>query len=373
MSGHITSLDLFAGAGGLTAGLHASSSAFDTLRAVEHDIAAAATFEANHGNNIVYAGSIEDWLTDDNVPTVDLVVGGPPCQGFSRLNRARVGLERNMLWQRYAETLVRAQPKWFVMENVAAFMSTPEFQELSSWARPGGALADWSIDVRILTSSDYGSAQRRQRAVVLGTHRDLPPLRWPAPLSTSEPTRTVRHAIDDLRGKATGIDLPDRKRVFQGLELPGAFRTDELHLTRRFTPLSKERFKAIPEGGNRFNLPEHLKSPCWIAHTSGSGDVMGRLHWNKPSVTIRTEFFKPEKGRYLHPEEDRSITHHEAARLQGFPDDYLWVGSKGDIARQIGNAVPLEMARALGRSILNAAGHCDTRGLESQQLEIFSA
>jgi DNA (cytosine-5)-methyltransferase 1 len=79
---------------------------------------------------------------------------------------------------------------------------------------------------------------------------------------------------------------------------------------------------------------------------------MGRLHWDKPSVTIRTEFFKPEKGRYLHPEEDRALTHYEAALLQGFPSDYKWVGSKTAIARQIGNAVPIALGRAVARHLL---------------------
>lgn len=82
---------------------------------------------------------------------------------------------------------------------------------------------------------------------------------------------------------------------------------------------------------------------------------MGRLHWDQPAVTVRTEFFKPEKGRYVHPTEHRTISHHEAARLQGFPDDYLWVGTKADIARQIGNAVPLALGEALGRAISMAA------------------
>ena len=81
---------------------------------------------------------------------------------------------------------------------------------------------------------------------------------------------------------------------------------------------------------------------------------MGRLFWDKPAVTIRTEFYKPEKGRYLHPIEDRPITHLEAARLQGFPDDYKWFGSKYSIARQIGNAVPLQLGQALGCHILSA-------------------
>lgn len=90
-----------------------------------------------------------------------------------------------------------------------------------------------------------------------------------------------------------------------------------------------------------------MKARCWIGHTTGSADVMGRLHWDKPSVTIRTEFFKPEKGRYLHPVEDRAITHYEAAILQGFPVDYRWVGSKTQVARQIGNAVPVQLSHAL--------------------------
>ena len=79
---------------------------------------------------------------------------------------------------------------------------------------------------------------------------------------------------------------------------------------------------------------------------------MGRLFWDRPAVTIRTEFFKPEKGRYLHPEEDRAITHHEAARLMGFPDDFKWVGSKTSIARQIGNAVPIPLGKAIGIELL---------------------
>ena len=90
-----------------------------TVRAVENDIAAAATFEMNHGAGVVYAGGIEALArADEDVPEVDLVVGGPPCQGFSQLNRGKVGVERNALWEKYAETIARAKPKWFVMENV---------------------------------------------------------------------------------------------------------------------------------------------------------------------------------------------------------------------------------------------------------------
>jgi DNA (cytosine-5)-methyltransferase 1 len=117
-----------------------------------------------------------------------------------------------------------------------------------------------------------------------------------------------------------------------------------LHFRRTPTPISLERYKAIPEQGmNRFDLQKkapNLTPACWIRKTSGGTDLFGRLWWNRPSVTIRTEFFKPEKGRYLHPEQHRPITHREAARLQSFPDDFRFLGSKIEIAKQIGNAVP---------------------------------
>jgi DNA (cytosine-5)-methyltransferase 1 len=347
----ITSIDLFAGAGGLTAGLHMGSRRIRTVRAVEHDFAAAATFEANHGRGLVYAGGIEEWLRDEEVPEVDLVVGGPPCQGFSQLNRKRVGSERNALWEKYAETIARAKPKWFVMENVSTFLNAPEYLQFLELTEPGGPLADWSLDARVLVAADYGAAQMRKRTVVLGHRRDVVAPGFPIPTHDRRGHATVAEALDGVRKAVTAIELPRKTTAFAEHTLPGVFRSDELHLTRDYEERSQRRFRAIPAGGNRFDLPEDLKTPGWRKHTSGSGDVMGRLVWDRPSVTIRTEFFKPEKGRYLHPTEHRAITHFEAARIQGFPDDYRWVGSKVDIARQIGNAVPLALGRALGQAI----------------------
>ena len=133
-----------------------------------------------------------------------------------------------------------------------------------------------------------------------------------------------------------------------GSTTPGAFRSDELHVGRTYSDLSKKRFEKIPYGGNRFDLPEDLKCEAWKKHTSGSGDVMGRLRWEEPSVTIRTEFTKPEKGRYLHPVHDRAISPHEGARIQGFPDHYLFVGPVTQIVKQIGNAVPIPLGREIG-------------------------
>ena len=126
--------------------------------------------------------------------------------------------------------------------------------------------------------------------------------------------------------------------------------------------LSLERYDHVPPGGGRFDVPDHLLPRCWREKASGTTDVMGRMRWSMPSHTIRTEFFKPEKGSYLHPQWDeagthrvnRPITHYEAALLQDFSEDHLWCGSKIEIAKQIGNAVPVGLARALAAHI---AGH----------------
>lgn len=352
----LRTLDLFAGAGGLTAGVHQASDAFTTVRAVEMDVAAAATFEANHGAGTVHAGPIEDWLRDEDVPEVDVVLGGPPCQGFSALNRAKVGIERNTLWQRYVDTILRARPKWFVVENVSNFFKAPEFVEFLEETRPEGRLSEYALDGRVLLAADYGAPQLRRRTVMIGHHRDLAPPAWPVPTTSREGYATVGQAFAGLVPTVVEREFPDRRATFAGHEFQGRFRTHELHVTRHYTELSLARFRHIPAEGNRMDLPPELMTPGWRKHTTGTGDVMGRLRVNRPSVTIRTEFFKPEKGRYLHPSQPRAITHHEAARLQGFPDDYLWVGNKIQIARQIGNAVPLPLGRAIGHVLAEAAG-----------------
>jgi DNA (cytosine-5)-methyltransferase 1 len=162
----------------------------------------------------------------------------------------------------------------------------------------------------------------------------------------------VEDVLTGLPESVTSVDLPELWTMRWNEEFPGIFATTDLHLTRHYERRSLDRFAHIPPGGSRFDIPEHLLSPCWKNHKTGSGDVMGRLRWNAPSVTIRTEFHKPEKGRYLHPTEDRALTHHEAARIQGFRDDYKWIGWKTSIARQIGNAVPIPLAKAVARHLL---------------------
>lgn len=352
-------LDLFAGAGGLTAGLHAASDRFRTVGAVEMDRAAAASYAATYGEDKVYLGDIKTWLAEEEVPRADLIIGGPPCQGFSSLGKQDVEDERNSLWQEYAHTIRRAKPKYFVVENVAEFKKSPQYRQFKEATSEGGMLAEYDFQAEVLNSADFGAPQARRRTVIIGYRRDLGFPGFP------KSTHSATPEVDGLKRYVTVKDalgrlprIPDRDGLFDcrrtefaGREYAGAFSVRDLHWSRRYTDLSLKRFAVIPAGGNRRNLEPYpdLMAPCWTAHKTGSGDVMGRLHWDRPAVTIRTEFFKPEKGRYIHPEEDRAITHYEAAVLQGFGPEHRFVGSRTDIARQIGNAVPIPLGAAIGR------------------------
>ncbi|WP_225755641.1 DNA cytosine methyltransferase [Actinotalea sp. Marseille-Q4924] len=349
----LTVLDLFAGAGGISTGLGLTKG-FRTVAAVEMDVAAAATYQLNHPDTEVFVGPIQDWLRDAEVPRVDVVVGGPPCQGFSTLGKQDAEDVRNSLWHEYAQTIVRARPKYFVLENVGAFLKSAQYEQLVAATEPGGLLEKYSVLADVLNAADYGAPQARKRVVLIGHRKDLDFPGWPEKKFEGR-HRTVGQALRGLAAEVDGIDLPPRTAPVGNKRLPGPFRTIELHLGRNYSKLSLARFALIKEGGNRFQIDDpKLLPPCWVNHRSGSADVMGRLRWDKPSVTIRTEFFKPEKGRYLHPEADRAITHLEAALLQGFPLDYRWVGSKVAIARQIGNAVPIPLAKAIGEQLLSA-------------------
>lgn len=359
MTAAISVLDLFAGAGGLTAGLHSASDRFRTVRAVEWDKAAAASYEATYGRDVVYAGDIKTWLADETVPSADLIVGGPPCQGFSSLGKQDVEDDRNFLWIEYAHTIKRAQPKYFVVENVAEFKRSPQYVLFQEATSTGGLIQEYAFEAALLNAADFGAPQARKRTVIIGYHRDLAFPGMPAATHSATPGRdgkqphmTVASALGRVPRRPDMDDVfCSRRTEFNGVEYAGAFRVRDLHWSRNYTDLSLKRFAVIPPGGNRRDLEPFpdLMSPCWTKHKSGSGDVMGRLHWNRPSVTIRTEFFKPEKGRYLHPEENRAITHYEAALLQGFGKEHRFVGSRTDIARQIGNAVPIPLGAAIGR------------------------
>lgn len=321
-------IDLFCGCGGLACGFRQAG--FRSVFALDADGAAAETYRRNFKHE-VFDQDIADLERID--AEADVIVGGPPCQGFSPLGKmssseavARHHVNLNTLWRHYLRIVDMVRPKVFVIENVPELLRSAEYVLLVREAERRG----YRIASGVLNAVEYGVPQQRRRAFIIASRVGEPLL--------PEPTgdhRTVRDAIGDLPLKPTGKDW---------------------HIGRNPTPMSVERYKCVPPGGNRFDLMEKRKDlapACWIKKKTGSTDVFGRLEWDKPSLTIRTEFFKPEKGRYLHPQAHRPITHREAMRLQTFPDDFEFFGTKIQVARQVGNAVPPRLAEAVAKVVLD--------------------
>lgn len=356
-------IDLFSGCGGLTLGFlwnqlfasnesnpvcrsdGASPSPFHSVLANDFNDDAVATYRANFDQKNEHSvnGPIENILDSGRkIPHADVVIGGPPCQGFSLLNKNREGDERRALWWRFIEVAERSSARVIVMENVPQLLDGDEFEQIKARLRQLGFR---HMMAGILCTANYGVPQVRQRAIIMASRT--------GPIALPIPTHLPPQAIERLNGMRDFFrDVPDWvpvSKVFQGLPAPrgiepkGEDPTLRLHFGRTPTEMSQERYRAVPPGGNRVDLLRNrpdITPDCWVKKKSGGTDLFGRLWWDRPSVTIRTEFYKPEKGRYLHPTEHRPITHREAARIQSFPDKFEFKGSKVEIAKQIGNAVP---------------------------------
>lgn len=335
MTTPLTMIDLFAGAGGMTRGF--VDAGFVPVFAVEKEPDFAETYAANFGRHIV-ADDIVNVCRGDMPLKADVVVGGPPCQGFSNLTGNRVCDPRRRMWQYFMDIVRRSECRAFVIENVPNLLTSSEGEAIIAAARELGFHVT-PQSARVVCAADYGVPQNRRRAFIIGSR--LAPIELPPP---AKHRQTVRDAF-------RGIPLTPTQHELNAQPA----RTSDLHIARRPTELSRRRYRLVPPGGNRFDLqraaPE-LTPECWKRKTRGGTDLFGRLDWDGPArCTIRTEFYKPEKGRYLHPSEHRPITHWEAARLQTFPDDYLWHGTKIRIAIQIGNAVPPLLARAVAEHL----------------------
>jgi DNA (cytosine-5)-methyltransferase 1 len=336
-------IDLFAGCGGMTRGF-LDSGRFSSVFAVELDADAAATYRENFGDHVA-AVPIEDVA---KFPSADIVIGGPPCQGFSPLNREVVGFERRGLWREYLRALEQVDPEAFVMENVPELLASAEYAEFKVQAEKLG----FTVDEDILNAADYGVPQRRRRAIAIGVKNGGAP--WPEATHAEPGTSSPKPPWVSFRTAVAGLPLrPDGKRW---------------HRARNPRPFSVRRYKAVPrDGGNRFQMQKnldraelgHLVPRCWREKPTGTTDVFGRLWWDKPAFTIRTEFYKPEKGRYLHPSAHRPITVREAARCMSFDDEFVFPEHQAmtSVARQIGNAVPPLLARRIAEAV---AVHLDS-------------
>jgi DNA (cytosine-5)-methyltransferase 1 len=335
-------MDLFAGCGGMTRGF-VDTNRFEPVFAVEMDESAAATYAANFGS----AHTVVDEIEKVEVfPAADVVIGGPPCQPFSLLNRDGVGPERRGLWREYLRALEESKAEAFVMENVPELLRSKEYAAFKDAAEQ---TLGFVVEGRILNAADYGVPQRRRRAIVIGVRNGSIP--WPKQTHfdpageippDGRPWRTFRDAVKGVPRRPSGRNW---------------------HIGRNPRPSSIIRYRHVPhDGGNRFQMQASLDAAglgdlvprCWRNKPSGTTDVFGRLYWRRPAFTIRTEFFKPEKGRYLHPSEDRPITIREAARCMSFPDDFELPADQKwtEIAKQLGNAVPPLLARAIAEALV---------------------
>lgn len=322
-------IELFAGAGGMALGF--KQAGFQTVLANEWDREACDTLRANITDRVLNCAIQEV----KQFPKADVVAGGPPCQGFSNLGERVPNDPRNQLWRQFMRCVEESEAKYFVLENVPPLLKSAEYQELLKIAKRLGFM----VEARVLNAADYGVPQARKRAIVLGFKSASPVFPEPTHVDPRRqtlldlhrlPWRTVRDAIGHVPFEPTNIGW---------------------HIGRNPTPKSLLRYRAVPAGGNRWDLPSELMPECWKRKTKGGTDLMGRLWWDRPSVTIRTEFYKPEKGRYLHPEAHRPITHLEALLLQSFPENYRFLGSRISVGIQIGNAVPPGLAHAIAGAV----------------------
>jgi DNA (cytosine-5)-methyltransferase 1 len=341
-----TVIDLFAGCGGLSIGF--KKAGFENLLAIEWDTSCCDTFKANINPRILQC-AIQEM---DTFPSSDILMGGPPCQGFSNLGERIPNDPRRQLWRHFLRAVRDAKPLIFIMENVPPLLKSAEYQEIAKQARK----LNYKVEGCILNSADYGTPQQRKRAFVIGSRIGEPIFPKQTHRNPDEPPtfetqglpfwKTVRDAIGDLPR------IPDGKNW---------------HIGRNPTEKSLKRYNCIPPGGNRWDLPRELMPECWKKKTKGGTDLFGRLWWKKPSVTIRTEFYKPEKGRYLHPEENRPITHREAARLQGFDDDFTFIGKKIEVGIQIGNAVPPPLAYQIALTMMQEIEKWNNKKITSKR------
>jgi DNA (cytosine-5)-methyltransferase 1 len=366
-----TCIDSFCGAGGLALGLDRAG--FDVLVSFDADPYAVETFRANIFDQCLNVKA-ED-LTGKRLfeeagfnGNLDLFAGGPPCQGFSKQKRgAHLGDERNKLVLEFARLVRETAPRFFLMENVDQLGQKRgrEFVE-----QIHKELSGYELYPQFYNSADYGLAQTRVRFVILGKSKKVKSaFRVPRPTVTT--WVTVGEALDGLP------EPPDD--YGEHPQFPNHYRA-------RVTPINIERFSHVPQGGGWSDIPDRLRLQCHRdvdRHSGGWPDVYGRLKIDGQAPTITGGFDSFTRGRYGHPLQNRPLTPREAARLQGFPDDFRFCGTRGDVRSQIGNAVPPPLAAAIGDSILRtlmiedglverSENECSSSGLAVQEsLDLF--
>lgn len=350
-------IDLFSGCGGSALGFQQSG--FPIKVAVDIDKHASASFKANFPDCEVFSTDIsylsgKELLDAGGFDSGDdvVLIACPPCQGFSsaRRNSERLTDPRNKLIYEFLRIVEEVKPLAFVLENVpglARGIGKPLFVQILQRLNELGYQTTYDV----VNTADYGVPQRRKRLVLMGTNN--PNIRLSFPAKTNmDPAKadelpgwnTVREAIKDLPPLAAGEK--DKK--------------DPMHVSASLADINITRLKHTPhDGGDRMSWPDELILDCH-RNTQGHKDVYGRMKWDYPSPTMTGGCGMISKGRFGHPEQDRAISLREAARLQTFPDTFIFLGNFGEIAKQIGNAVPPLLAKRAADALLQSLEELET-------------
>jgi DNA (cytosine-5)-methyltransferase 1/site-specific DNA-methyltransferase (adenine-specific) len=347
-------LDLFCGAGGFSYGMDKNPN-FTTVVALDFDEKAADTFKKNMPETEVVVGDITDNRIKNDIISlskakgVNMIIGGPPCQGYSMKGK-KLGLKdpRNFLFREYLNIVKELKPEVFVIENVKGLLLASNGWFRDEILKVINELG-YMVEFGVLNAADFGVPQARERAIFICSKKQAIPL----PKPTAKKNVTVRDAISDLsyldsgEGQFVQEYITNPQTEYQKLMRSNS----ELlynHKASNHKQVAIEKLKMIPpEQGKEF-LPVELHGNQKFKTT------WGRLKWDEVSPTIDTRFDASSNGTNNHPYLHRAITPREAARIQSFDDSFIFYGSKVYIRKQIGNAVPPLLAKAIADSIEKA-------------------
>jgi len=343
--------ELFAGVGGLSLGFRQAG--FDIVYANEYDKSIANSYKLNHPSTVVDSTSIRDIDFKKTFGPykgkVSVVIGGPPCQGFSQKGkRAGMNDERNFMFQKFAKVVEIVQPEFFLLENVPNILSTEGgyFEEniIKTFSKAG-----YHVKSKILKAENFGVPQTRRRAVFLGKKGTLD---FDIPETNGKQT-TVQEALSDLPKLISGEGAENQKYATRPLnafqkKMRGKNNIIRNHKATNHSKIALERLKLVTLESTKEDLPKEHRTKSIHSGT------WTRLKPAGFARTITTRFDTPSSGQFTLPFQDRCITVREAARLQSFPDNFIFEGPKTNQMLQVGNAVPPMMAREIAKAIKNS-------------------
>ena len=350
MSEKLNCIDLFCGCGGLSKGF--LDAGFNVLVGIDNNQPALDTFELNHEGGIALNADLSKQETFDKVKelagknNIDVIIAGPPCQGFSLTGPRNFDDPRNKLYLAVIEMVKQFKPKGFVIENVPG-MATLYNGEIKEEILKRFRSMDYNIECNILCAADYGVPQTRKRLVFMGIRKDIGKPKFPKPILTPDKYITCKDAISDLPSLVDDLGAEESNYSTEPLteyqkKMRGNCNILHNHVGTKHTQLVKDTIALVPEGGNYKDLPAG-----W-GESRKFHEAWTRYDGNKPSKTIDTGH-----RNHFHYKWNRVPTIREDARLQSFPDDFIFTGNKTQQNRQVGNAVPPLLGYALGKAIKN--------------------